>query len=219
MAADAVPHTGHHPAAADGSAFNGTVGRGLADRMEAVLRQQKDVARVCDLGCGNGHLAGRLGRAGLTVVGVDSDPTYIDIAQRHHANANVTFRADVIDDGLPSRLGVMHQPFDLVVSSEVIEHLYHPQALLRSAFALLRPGGIVLISTPYHGYLKNVAISVLGRWDEHHSPHWHGGHVKFFSVSSLAAMIREAGFNQPEFHYYGRVAGFWKNMIAVATRD
>lgn len=47
--------------------------------------------------------------------------------------------------------------------------------------------------------------------------HWHGGHIKFFSAASLGNMMRQAGFKEPAFDFYGRFPGFWKNLIAVAT--
>ncbi len=47
--------------------------------------------------------------------------------------------------------------------------------------------------------------------------HWHGGHIKFFSAASLGNMMRQAGFKEPPFDFYGRFPGFWKNLIAVAT--
>jgi len=219
MSLDPIPDGGtHHPEAADGAAFNSAVGRGLADHLEEIIGQQPKVGTVCDLGCGNGHLAGRLGRRGLTVVGVDASPTYLETARRIHGGDGATFMQAMIGDGLSEALVRGRAPFDLVVSSDVIEHLYDPRALLTTAFAILRPGGTVVIATPYHGYLKNVAISVLGRWDTHHSVHWLGGHIKFFSVHSLRRMMLEAGFEQPRFSFYGRWPGFWKNMIAVATR-
>lgn len=209
----------YHPEAEDGAAFNGDVGRGLMDRVERVIGGLSGIQRACDIGCGNGHLAARLGQRGWTVHGIDGSRPYIEIAQRHHARPGVTFQHDVIDQGLAERIRRSHAPFDLVVCTEVIEHMYEPQHLFETAFAILRPGGQVVITTPYHGYLKNVAISVLNQWDLHHSVHWRGGHIKFFSVTSLSAMMREAGFHQPRFEYYGRFTGFWKNMIAVASRD
>ena len=129
-----------------------------------------------------------------------------------------TFLKGLIDSGLARQLRASHDPFDLVVSSDVIEHLYDPLTFLRAAFAVLRPGGTAIIGTPYHGYLKNIAISVTGTWDAHHGVGWHGGHIKFFSVASLGGMLVDAGFEAPRFSYYGRFPGFWKNMIAVARK-
>jgi isoquinoline 1-oxidoreductase beta subunit len=44
---------------------------------------------------------------------------------------------------------------------------YRPASLIETANAILKPGGLAVICTPYHGYLKNLAISILDRWDDH----------------------------------------------------
>jgi 2-polyprenyl-3-methyl-5-hydroxy-6-metoxy-1,4-benzoquinol methylase len=199
-------------------ALNGRVGQGVARALLGLVARQPHAHSVCDLGCGNGYLAGELGRRGHSVLGIDASATYLQIAREHNSSARVTFMHGVINTELANQLRATHPPFDLVVSSDVIEHLYDPLAFLRAAFAILRPGGTAIIGTPYHGYLKNLAISLTGNWDAHHTVHWHGGHIKFFSVASLTAMMRRAGFNEPAFTFYGRFPGFSKNMIAVATK-
>ncbi|MFX7844634.1 methyltransferase domain-containing protein, partial [Acinetobacter baumannii] len=94
---------------------------------------------------------------------------------------------------------------------EVVEHLYDPRELARYAFAALRPGGVLLMSTPYHGYVKNLMLSVFNRWDRHLDPHWHGGHIKFWSRATLARLLREAGFSVEAFAGVGRVPYLWKS--------
>ena len=217
--AASVPDSGaHHPEAGGGGAFNGHVGLGVANRVLGIVAAQTGVRTICDLGCGNGYLAGRLGTHGFSVVGIDASDTYLQFAREHNSSDRVSFIQGLIDTELARRLLSSHAPFDLVVSSDVIEHIYDPLEFLKAAFAVLRPGGTAVIGTPYHGYLKNVAISLTGKWDVHHSVHWHGGHIKFFSVASLANLMTQAGFGAPRFYFYGRFPGFWKNMIAVSTK-
>src|SRR5207244_287039 len=81
------------------------------------------------------------------------------------------------------RLG--EEPFDSVVSAEVIEHLYTPRDFARGCFAALKPGGKFLCTTPYHGYLKNILICVLNQFDNHFNPLRDGGHIKFWSLKTL----------------------------------
>jgi 2-polyprenyl-6-hydroxyphenyl methylase/3-demethylubiquinone-9 3-methyltransferase len=57
--------------------------------------------------------------------------------------------------------------YDCVVSTEVIEHLYAPQKLPVFASQVLRPEGWLIVSAPYHGYLKNLVWSVFNYWDVH----------------------------------------------------
>ena len=108
-------------------------------------------------------------------------------------------------------------PFDAVISTEVIEHLLYPLELLRFARPTLAKGGHLILSTPYHGYVKNVAISLAGRWDFHHHPNRDGGHVKFFSPATLKALLVAEGYHVVGWRGVGRIPYLWKSMIVVAT--
>lgn len=198
MGAGEVPNDGAvHPESASGEAYNGNVGLGLAELVLEIIAGHAGVRTICDLGCGNGYLAGQLGTRGYKVLGIDASATYIKFARERHGGPLVQFEQALIDHDLASRLLSTTAPFGLVVSSDVIEHLYNPLAFLEAAHMMLRPGGTEVIGTPYHGYLKNLAISLTGKSDAHHGVHWHGGHIKFFSPASLRNMLLAAGFSEP----------------------
>lgn len=169
--------------------------------------------RVLDLGCGNGALCADLASAGFDVVGCDPSEDGIGFARRTHP-------------GIPfHQLGVYDDPaaldgggFDVVVSTEVIEHLFLPRSLPRFASAVLRSGGNLILTTPYHGYIKNLALSLSGKWDSHFSPLWDGGHIKFWSQATLSQLLSEEGFSVTEFIGTGRVPYLWKSMILIAHK-
>ena len=94
---------------------------------------------VLDLGCGNGELLKILAAPGRTVVGVEYDRGGAEIAQRSNPGAQV-FNLGVQDDPAPV-LASQPEKFDVVVSTEVIEHLYSPAMLPRFAARVLKPGG------------------------------------------------------------------------------
>jgi 2-polyprenyl-3-methyl-5-hydroxy-6-metoxy-1,4-benzoquinol methylase len=60
---------------------NGESGRGLAECIIALIKRTDHAREICDLGCGNGYLAGRLAAAGYSVTGVDASPTGVQIAR------------------------------------------------------------------------------------------------------------------------------------------
>ena len=81
------------------------------------------------------------------------------------------------------------------------------------------PSGVLVVGTPYLGYMKDPAIAVAGKWDAHHNPNWDGGHIKFYSVKSLKALVESCGFRDTRFHFHGRAPWLWKNMICVARKS
>ena len=78
------------------------------------------------------------------------------------------------------------------------------------------PGGELIITTPYHGYLKNLTLSILNKWDSHMDPLWLGGHIKLWSKKTLTQALRNAGFEVVNFIGCGRVPYFWKSMMIKA---
>jgi SAM-dependent methyltransferase len=73
----------------------------------------------------------------------------------------------------------------------VLEHLFDPAFALREMHRILRPGGRLLVTVPYHGGLKNVLIALF-KWDEHFAPH--NPHIRFYTKRTLARLAGAAGF-------------------------
>lgn len=170
--------------------------------------------RALDLGCGNGWLAAWLAARGWQVVGVD--PSFSGIERARLSHPDVRFEALFAGADLLELLGV--EPFDLVVSTEVVEHLYAPREWTTAAHGALRLGGTFLCSTPYHGYLKNLVLALTGKLDAHFTALWDGGHIKFWSRSSLSQLLKEACFEQLVFRGAGRLPWLWKSMVCSARR-
>ena len=180
--------------------------------IEGEVRRRGAGARVFDLGCGNGVVASAIAKRGLTVTGVDPSTEGIDQAKRNYPDLSLHI-GSAYDD-----LAAAYGQFDILVSLEVVEHVYAPRDYARSAYQLLRPGGLAIISTPYNGYLKNLAIAALGGFDRHVTALWDHGHIKFWSVKTLTTLLGEAGFNEIKFSFAGRVPWLAKSMIACARR-
>ena len=184
----------------------------LAPIVLAICRQY-GARRILDIGCGNGSLCRELAEAGFQVVGMEPSGSGIAIA-RQSVPGVAFYEHGVYDD--PGN--IPEGDFDLAVSTEVIEHLFQPSALLKFAAAKLKPGGVLVVSTPYHGYLKNLAISLANGWDRHHAPLSDGGHIKFWSRRNLTALLESCGFRVLDFHGAGRIPWFWKAMVLVARK-
>jgi 2-polyprenyl-3-methyl-5-hydroxy-6-metoxy-1,4-benzoquinol methylase len=170
-----------------------------------ILRAQP-ARRIFEVGCGNGSLAKRLEAEDFEVSGVDSSESGIALAGHPRLRVGSAY-----DD-----LAAQYGRFPIVLSLEVVEHLYDPRRFARTVFDLLEPNGIAIISTPFHSYWKNLAISLAGKWDAHHDPLWDDGHIKFWSERTLTDLLREAGFERIEFVHAGRIRPLAKSMIATA---
>ncbi|MGH6924339.1 MAG: class I SAM-dependent methyltransferase [Propylenella sp.] len=168
-------------------------------------------SRIFDLGCGNGSAANRLSRH-APVTGIDVSESGVEIARRAFPHLTIEVGSAYAD--LAGRYGT----FPLVISLEVIEHLYDPRLFARNLFALVEPGGTAIISTPYHGYLKNLALALTGKLDRHFGALWDGGHIKFWSVWTLRSLLEETGFSDIAFVRVGRFPPLAKSMIAIAKR-
>jgi 2-polyprenyl-3-methyl-5-hydroxy-6-metoxy-1,4-benzoquinol methylase len=173
-----------------------------------------DRLQVLDLGCGNGALAAQLVRWGYQPVGVDPSSSGI-LQARKHLPGLLFHQAPADPEQLAS---LALPPFDLVVSTEVVEHVYAPRRWAAAAFTALKPGGVLICSTPYHGYLKNCALALSGKLDAHFTALWDGGHIKFWSRRTLTALLQEAGFQVVAFRGAGRWPWLWKSMLLAARK-
>ena len=172
-------------------------------------------ARTLDAGCGNGAFCGVMRETlGLEVYGCDLSESGIAFARENVPNCH--FQQFSVYDNFAKAFGTT---WDVIVSMEVIEHLYDPHTFLRRVRESLAPDGLFVLTTPYHGYLKNLLIASSGRYDKHHNPLNTGGHIKFWSRNTLTAAFEAAGFRIAKFEGVGRWSWLWKSIVVVAKPD
>lgn len=183
----------------------------LKDAVLSMLGKNKNRC-ILDLGCGNGYLANFLIDRGYNVYGTDGSAQGIAIARQKRPDR--FFVQDLSTGSLPDDLKSIS--FDTIISTEVIEHLYDPEGFIEFCKNTLLKNGEIIISTPYHGYWKNLLLAILGKWDAHHDPTWHGGHIKFWSKGTLSKLLTDNGFIVTGFKGCGRAPYFWKSMVIKA---
>jgi 2-polyprenyl-3-methyl-5-hydroxy-6-metoxy-1,4-benzoquinol methylase len=165
-----------------------------------------------DAGCGRGFLSAQLAALGHRVTAIDTAASSLAVAKA--ASTQIRFEQRSVYDPLSDL--APEGGWDLVMAIEVIEHLFAPAMFLARVSEVLKPGGHLVLSTPYHGYVKNLAISLTDGWDDHFSVHYQGGHIKFFSPRTLRSLLGQAGFTDVRFRFAGRVPLLWKSMICRA---
>lgn len=128
---------------------------GIVKRLQTIEAWTEGVAQrldspslsILDFGCGTGdHVTYPLARLGHRVLGVDMHEPSIQEAQRRYPLPNLLFRTARLESLIQEGVAV-----DLIICSEVLEHLQQPQDCLILLRRLLKPNGAVIITTP-NGY-------------------------------------------------------------------
>lgn len=187
----------------------------LIPALERLLDPQVNKT-ILDVGCGDGSIAKYLIAKGYNVYGIDASQSGITIARETHPDR--FFLQDITSKQLPA--GLQSIPFDTIISTEVIEHLYAPRdyvAFCKKVLLEHQQDGTLIISTPYHGYLKNVVLALSGQLDMHFTALWDGGHIKFWSRKTLTMLLEEQHFQVVDFMGAGRLPFLWKSMFIKAV--
>ncbi len=170
------------------------------------LREEK-AQTVFDLGCGNGSFVYKLNSEGMRAKGVDPSTEGVALAKKKDPRAPVEVGSGY--DPLSERFGT----FDAVVSLEVICCVYYPRKFVKCLYDLTKPGGLILVSTGYHGYWKNLMLAVCGAIDKHASPLWDHGIIKLWSVDTLTQLFHETDLRRESVSRLGRIPPLAKTML------
>ena len=166
---------------------------------------------ILDFGCGKGEVIGAMLKLNpdAKYMGVDVSATAIDFAIKKYPT--VPFYR--IEDG--GKIPIADSSVDFVFSSEVVEHIYDTENAFAELKRIVKPGGEILITTPYHGLIKNLAIVIFG-FDKHFNPT--GPHVRFFSKKTLFGLIEKNGFKISDHGYYGRFYPVPHSIFVLAKK-
>jgi ubiquinone/menaquinone biosynthesis C-methylase UbiE len=162
--------------------------------------------RVLDLGSGSGDLTTDLARVADEVVGVEVAEAAVRRAQKRHPALD--FRLAPIEGALP----FADDAFDLVWSSEVIEHVADTAHWLSEVRRVLRPAGRLALTTPSHGRLR-LAIGGIERYSEPL-----GDHLHLYSARSLRGVLDDSGFREVQVRAAGGPPLLRRLLLARARR-
>jgi 2-polyprenyl-3-methyl-5-hydroxy-6-metoxy-1,4-benzoquinol methylase len=187
-------------------------------RLDFIVNQvkahAKPGAKLLDIGCGNGNLPMALGSLGYNVRGIDVDETSIKIANERNTFDNVSF--DVAD----ANKFTESDEYDLIICTEVLEHLEKPVELVQSSYRILKPGGVMIATVP-NGYgpreslmtkpmqwmMRNghtdKLVKIKRAFGYKHATAQSSNpdltHIQFFTRKSLYKLMQDAGFKHLAF--------------------
>ena len=177
------------------------VARRRFDTISALLGNKPAALRVLDVGCSRGNFLAAGTRLGFHMEGVEPA-----------ANIAAAARAQglTVHTGLLADANLAAASFDAITLFEVIEHLQEPLPLLRECHRVLKPGGILVLST---GNTASWTVAAMReKWD-YFDIAKDGGHISFYNPRSIALLGSRAGFSaerietsRVKFHEKGDVA-------------
>lgn len=184
-----------------------------------------DSLNILDMGCGGGMIAEPLARLGANVTGVDGSEKAIGVAKAHASEQDLNIH---YIHGSLEKLEAK-PTYDVITCLEMIEHVDNPGEVLHKLVPLLKPGGLIFIST-LNKTLKSYMMAIVGaeyvlRWLPRGTHQW----SKFMPPSAVVEPLQEAGAKTIDItgFIYNPLTQTWKtsqtdfdvNYMVCATKE
>jgi SAM-dependent methyltransferase len=175
--------------------------------------------RLLDLGSGAGRHAFEAGRRGAQVVALDLDHAELErvaaVAAAMAEAGELQVPASIITSvGDATRMPFPDDTFDIVIASEVMEHIPADQVAIGEVARVLRPGGLAAVTVP--AWLPERICWLLS--DDYHNVR--GGHIRIFTRNELETKLARAGLQVGEHHHaHALHSPYWWLKCAVGVHD
>ena len=181
--------------------------------------------RLLDIGCGGGLLSEPMARRGADVLGADAAEGNLPVAALHAQSQGleIDYRHTTAEN-----LAAANEQFDVVLAMEIVEHVADPAAFVEVCKDLLRPGGLLIMST-LNRTAKSYALAIVGAeyilgWLPKGTHDWN----RFIRPDDLAGMMRQVGLDQMDRKglFYNPLSDRWSisdqdlavNYVMAAVR-
>lgn len=169
---------------------------------------------ILDVGCGEGALAKELTRGGKSVVGIELDPGK---ASRARENCRRVIQGDAEDLQTVEAVRAVQSSFDVLLFSEILEHVRRPEEVLRSFLPLLKPSGAIVVVVPNVAFYKTRLTLLRGEWNYTSEGILDRTHLRFLTKKSLKTLFEETGLTLQTLiatHYSRRFSFLYDGLSA-----
>lgn len=165
-------------------------------------KPQTDDIRILEVGCGKGNISLPLASLGYNIYGIDSNPEEIDYVIKKNRFPNASF--EIMDaESLKSS-----SSWDVVICSEIFEHLFSPEKLLTRLSKIIKSNGTLIVTIP-NGYgpyelLEETPLRIINKWLGRSNEY---GHKQNFSLKDFSEFLNEF-FSISKIHHSDFMS-FW----------
>lgn len=185
--------------------WDGVFGADDAREVPAIVsRWIPEGARILDVGCGSGAMTRLVSRGKkVQIIGVEPDPSRSAAARADGL--------DVVTGVLDAELLTARGPFDVILFTDVLEHLPNPNDILELAVAGLKPGGVIVASVPNVAHWSIRLRLLFGRFDYADMGLMDATHLRWFTRKSFRMLFEAHGLKVTDA---SASAGLWLGEYA-----
>ncbi|MEK7536907.1 MAG: class I SAM-dependent methyltransferase [Patescibacteria group bacterium] len=180
------------------------------------LLGRKSKQRVLEVGCASGRLGREIKKLGHYVAG-------IEISESAAAQAKkVLDKVYVFDVESEWSADILSQKFDLVILSEILEHVFDPVYVLKKSSAVLKPAGEIILTTPNFLTWTNRFRFLFGFFKYEREGMFDFGHIRWFTYPYLKKVLAESGFtitNEKHIIFPGKLTKILKLWPSLFVRQ
>lgn len=166
---------------------------------------------ILDFGCGSGEISSEIAMLNPKAKFIGVDISKIALGHAKKRVPTGIFRQIVEGKQVPVETGSV----DFILATDVVEHVYDSEWMFNEFSRMLKKGGLILISTPYCGFFKNLVI-VLINFELVYDPL--GPHIRYYTRKSLETCLSLIGFHTQKFGTFGRFYPLSKGMFVLAKK-
>lgn len=166
---------------------------------------------ILDFGCGSGEILSEITNSNPKAKILGIDISKIATRQAKKRVPSGTFKTIIESKKVP----IKSESIEFILANDVIEHVYDTEWLFNEFSRLLKKDGLILISTPYCGLIKNLVIA-LTNFELVYDPL--GPHIRFYTKKSLNKCLDLIGFRTIRFGTFGRFFPLSKGMFVLARK-